>query len=698
VILLATLLSLRPMPVAAQPAPYFAEAFITPAAPVVGQQTVYTVRVYMETATPHDYLEPDFDGWWRGDQVTTTTAEVVDGRQYTVIVYETLLYPVRAGRVTIEAARIVMPETVFFARVELNTAPLLLDVLPLPDGAPASFNGAVGRFDAEINLDTQTVNLGTPLTLRYRISGTGNLAQIQQPSLQIPDGWRAYPNTAAVTRQTRGVGERIFEWRVSPQAAGTQVLPENQFSYFDPQSGSYQTVMMPSLTVEVLPSAEGERELPTFQRGALAPPPLTIKTGLTDAPIGIPLWLWVLLPLMAGAAWAGVNALAWRKGRMAERRRANALYAAGRHLDAARKLSQAEAFTRVQTAVAGYLADRLNAPTPTLSLAEMDGLFSTIPAASPLIQVLQIAEEGRYAPPGMVDVDAAIQQAASALQTVDAVWKPDTSAARPTDLEAGRVSLSAVAALLLFGLLGLLLSSHDVQAQTDSKAALVRLDEANAVYRAGDYPGAVVLYEAMIAAGLTDAAVHFNLGCAYFETDDLGRALVHYLAAQQSIPRDTDLNRNLALTRALRVDVSGDAVALVDLSAALTEDVLTMYELATVVFVLWAGFFSLLALMIVRGKTFRRARWLVAITGGFLVLALVLWGGRAYADATRPKAVVTAFRTEAFSGPSENYVPLFTLYSAAEGRVIERAAGQVRLLLSHGQQGWLSEGAVQTIR
>jgi tetratricopeptide (TPR) repeat protein len=221
--------------------------------------------------------------------------------------------------------------------------------------------------------------------------------------------------------------------------------------------------------------------------------------------------------------------------------------------------------------------------------------------------------------------------------------------------------------------------------------------QANEAYLAGDYATAVTLYESMTASGYQDPNLYFNLGNAYFEMEDLGHALLNYRRAQQFIPRDRDLDRNLALVRALRVDVLSEETALIDSVAALTEPVMTTAELALVVFVLWTLWFALWGILFIRPSWQLRLRMWLFVVSAAMVCGSVLLTGRIFVNVQRPAAVITAFQAEAMSGPGMDYVPLFTLYSAAEGRVLERAEGWLRLLLPDGRQGWLYDGDVSIV-
>lgn len=60
-------------------------------------------------------------------------------------------------------------------------------------------------------------------------------------------------------------------------------------------------------------------------------------------------------------------------------------------------------------------------------------------------------------------------------------------------------------------------------------------------------------YSSIIAAGVHNGYIEFNLGNCYLQAGDVGNAIVHYLRARQYIPRDPLLADNLSVARSRRL-------------------------------------------------------------------------------------------------------------------------------------------------
>ena len=73
----------------------------------------------------------------------------------------------------------------------------------------------------------------------------------------------------------------------------------------------------------------------------------------------------------------------------------------------------------------------------------------------------------------------------------------------------------------------------NASAQESSAAGL--MDRANERYERGEYAEAAQQYEALIDRGYSDVTLYLNLGNSYFESEDLGRAILSYLRAPGAI-------------------------------------------------------------------------------------------------------------------------------------------------------------------
>jgi hypothetical protein len=210
-------------------------------------------------------------------------------------------------------------------------------------------------------------------------------------------------------------------------------------------------------------------------------------------------------------------------------------------------------------------------------------------------------------------------------------------------------------------------------------------------YQNGDYAGAIALYEARLANGEASGAIYYNLANAYYETGTLGLALFNYRQSEIYLPRDEDIDLQIARLRAEREDLIGEESNWLYITADLSRDLVTVYELSLFVFALWCLFFLLLAWQR------HNLRWLFWTSGVALLFGLVFLGSRLYLDNQNPEAVLISEAAQVMTGPSTDYLPLYILYEAAELRIVEQRDDWLRFVLADGRSGWLEISNVKII-
>ncbi len=135
---------------------------------------------------------------------------------------------------------------------------LVMHILPLPEeGKPASFTGAIGKFQVSGNATPGTVEVGDPVTIRFTVTGTGNFDYVHAPALASDPAWKSYVATSKITYQDESHTQamKTFEQAVIPQKGGALKLPDATFSYFDPEAKRYITVPVSLPVINVTGSA-----------------------------------------------------------------------------------------------------------------------------------------------------------------------------------------------------------------------------------------------------------------------------------------------------------------------------------------------------------------------------------------------------------------------------------------------------------
>lgn len=209
--------------------------------------------------------------------------ETLDGRIYTVRRFRAPARALSAGTFTLEPSLTVqvvvqtrgrardplgddifeefmrnfggMGQTRAFA-VEVKPFELTARDLPAR-GRPASFSGAVGRFTFEVQVRPSELAVGEPATVHTRIAGAGYLGGITAPAIPESAALHVYEPRAAAAPET----ERRFEQVVIPRTAAAKEIPALEFSYFDPESGVYETLRRGPFPLTLHAAAAGDARL-----------------------------------------------------------------------------------------------------------------------------------------------------------------------------------------------------------------------------------------------------------------------------------------------------------------------------------------------------------------------------------------------------------------------------------------------------
>ena len=126
-------------------------------------------------------------------------------------------------------------------------------VLDLPEqGKPASFRGAIGKFQMVVTNTQKKVKAGEPVTLQVQVQGMGNWDQVETPTLVNSDGWRVYPPESQFNAgdELGYRGTKTFRIPVVAEVKKKET-PVLEFVFFDPETGKYQVQRSKAEALEI---------------------------------------------------------------------------------------------------------------------------------------------------------------------------------------------------------------------------------------------------------------------------------------------------------------------------------------------------------------------------------------------------------------------------------------------------------------
>lgn len=317
----------------------------------------------------------------------------------------------------------------FFGRVEAQTVdvpvmPVTLSIRPLPDdGRPASFGGAVGRFDFKAEMKPLAGAVGDPVTINLTIMGEGNIENVNAPALVAPESWRVY-DSKLVTKEInaqRAVGRKVFEVVAIPGQEGRIEWPVIEFSYFDPEQQGYRTIRQGPFVFNIRPATNVPGKVVgastpdrTISAKVVGTDIVDLKRELIRPPINVnrkpettPIWEGIQsIPILAVL----ISVIARRRKILlqenvayARRTRAPRAARAGlrRVAEALERSDRAAFFEALYSTLADYFGNRLNLPPGAVLSSEVLARLQTGGLPREYLQTLEElyrkCEEERYA-------------------------------------------------------------------------------------------------------------------------------------------------------------------------------------------------------------------------------------------------------------------------------------------------------------
>ncbi len=213
------------------------------------------------------------------------------------------------------------------------------------------------------------------------------------------------------------------------------------------------------------------------------------------------------------------------------------------------------------------------------------------------------------------------------------------------------------------------------------------------------YRRAVLRYERLTAEfGIHNGKLYYNLGNAYFQMDDIGRAILNYRRAQRLNPSDPNVSRNLAFARTRRYDKFEDAQK----TQVLRTLLFWRFDLAPVTRLAISTAASALFWGAMILRLHRRIPIPAGMTAGLGLITALFLGSILYDAAIGEKqrhGVVVAPDVVARKGDGETYDPSFTdpLHAGAEVQLIEQRPDWHQVELPDGRRCWLPARAIEWI-
>ena len=333
---------------------------------------------------------------------------------------------------------------------KLRSAPVTIKVKEFPEGAPASFKGAVGSFTLSSKAPEATMSANSSNEISVTISGSGNLKFVTAPRLNLPASFELYDTKVADNIRTTASGASgsiTYSYPFVARSAGEYHIDPIVFSYFDLNTKQYKTLSTEPFVITVTgdgsvattatPAAglysdygghmkQLDRDIRFIHTGTL---PAKAASLFIFSPI---YWLLVVLAIAAFIVVYVVMRKRIRENRniVARRMRQADKVAVQRLRMAQRSMAEGNRhafYEEMLRAMWGYISDKFNIPISNLTKETIrEELYRRGVSAADAEQFCQIisrSDEAQYAPSTDSDMGEVYGDAVAVISKIEDVIK-----------------------------------------------------------------------------------------------------------------------------------------------------------------------------------------------------------------------------------------------------------------------------------
>ena len=162
----------------------------------------------------------------------------------------------------------VAPATALFNEERILSNPLKIHVKKLPEGAPRGFKNAVGKFDLEVEIPKEEVEVNQPMDVFVKLKGKGNIIGVELPKIVESDDYTILKPTQKIdVKESELSGEKTDHYVIIPKKEGEITIRYENFAYFDIDEKQYQTIN--SDDIKILSLSKEAMDSPTSTLGKM---------------------------------------------------------------------------------------------------------------------------------------------------------------------------------------------------------------------------------------------------------------------------------------------------------------------------------------------------------------------------------------------------------------------------------------------
>ena len=226
-----------------------------------------------------------------------------------------------------------------------------------------------------------------------------------------------------------------------------------------------------------------------------------------------------------------------------------------------------------------------------------------------------------------------------------------------------------------------------------SQESILQFEKANELYRNSSYKEAIVIYESIEQSGTISADLYYNLGNAYYKTNEVAASIYNYEKALQLNPTNKeDIITNLTYAKRMTIDViealpktflqriEADYVASISFDQWAYLSVIGAF-LTAILFLLF--YFSFVPLQ-------KRLYFIGSTLSLFLLIVSLSFSILQYNTVQKTQeGILFTPKVGVKNAPSQISEEVFELHEGTKVSIIDRVDVWLQIKLADGKKGWL---------
>jgi tetratricopeptide (TPR) repeat protein len=227
-----------------------------------------------------------------------------------------------------------------------------------------------------------------------------------------------------------------------------------------------------------------------------------------------------------------------------------------------------------------------------------------------------------------------------------------------------------------------------------------RFTNANNLYTEGNFEEAIAAYEEVSNTGMESAALYFNLANAYYKTGQLPHAILNYERAKLLAPNDKDIAYNLELARSQttdKIEMVGTFFLKKWIQSLINKGDSDFWAYLTIA-CFWGFIVTLFLFFFTQSSVVKKAGFFLGIV--FLTASICCYSfshGQKQKLVNRQHAIVFSPSVTVKSSPDASGTELFVLHEGTKVKVLSELGEWCQIELLDGNVGWLNVSTIERI-